>query len=61
MRVVRYISKFKESYAELPKTDDIDTLIIADYLRFGRLPKSVCHDEKYLALRNLTRAQFQAT
>jgi transposase len=54
------ISKFKESYPELPKTDSIDTLIIADFLRFGRIPKSVYHDEKYLALRNLTRARFQA-
>jgi transposase len=56
----RNISRFKESYPELPKTDNIDTLIIADYLRFGRLTKSVGHDEKYLALRNLTRARFQA-
>lgn len=54
------IRKFKESYPELPKTDNIDTLIIADYLRFGRLPKLVYHDEKYIALRNLTRARFQA-
>jgi len=54
------IRRFKESYPELPKTDNIDTFIIADYLRFGRLPKSVSHDEKYLALRNLTRARFQA-
>jgi len=54
------IKKFKESYPELPKTDNIDTLIIADYLRFGRLPKLVYHDEKYIALRNLTRARFQA-
>ena len=54
------IKNFKKSYPDLDKTDDIDTLIIADYLRFGRLPKSVCHDEKYLALRNLTRARFQA-
>jgi transposase len=54
------ISKFKESYPELPKTDSIDTLIIADFLRFGRIPKSLYHDEKYLALRNLTRARFQA-
>jgi len=54
------ISNFKKSYPELPKTDSIDTLIIADYLRFGRLPKIVSHDEKYLALRNLTRARFQA-
>ena len=54
------INHFKKSYPELPKTDSIDTLIIADYLRFGRVPKSVSHDEKYLALRNMTRARFQA-
>ena len=54
------INNFKKSYPELPKTDSIDTLIIADYLRFGRLPKTVFRDEKYLALRNLTRARFQA-
>jgi transposase len=54
------IKNFKKSYPELPKTDSVDTLIIADYLRFGRLQKSVCHDEKYLALRNMTRARFQA-
>jgi len=54
------INNFKKSYPELPKTDNIDTLIIADYLRFGRLTKSVAHDEKHLALRNLTRARFQA-
>ena len=54
------IERFKESYPELPKTDNIDSLIIADYLRFGRIPKSVRHDEKYIALRNLTRARFQA-
>lgn len=56
----KYIRKFKESYPELPKDDNVDTYIIADFLRFGRIPKSICHDEKYLALRNLTRARFQA-
>lgn len=54
------IRNFKKSYPELPKDDNIDTLIIADFLRFGRIPKSTAHDEKYLALRNLTRARFQA-
>jgi len=54
------IKNFKKSYPDLDKTDGIDTLIIADYLRFDRLPKSIHHDEKYLALRNLTRARFQA-
>jgi hypothetical protein len=31
-----------------------------DYLRFGRISKEVHMDEKYIALRNLTRARFQA-
>lgn len=55
----KQVSKFKESYPELPKNDNIDTLIIADYLRFGRIAKEVNLDEKYIALRNLTRARFQ--
>lgn len=55
----KQIKKFKESYPELPKTDNVDTLIIADYLRFGRIAKEVNLDEKYIALRNLTRARFQ--
>ena len=56
----KQIKNFKKSYPEIPKTDDVDTLVIADFLRFGRLPKEVRIDEKYLALRNLTRARFQA-
>lgn len=56
----KQVKKFKDSYPELPKTDSIDTLIIADYLRFGRISKEVNLDEKYIALRTLTRARFQA-
>lgn len=56
----KQVRKFKESYPELPKDDNIDTLIIADYLRFGRISKEVNLDEKYIALRSLTRARFQA-
>lgn len=56
----KQVNKFKESYPELPKNDNIDTLVIADYLRFGRIAKEVNLDEKYIALRNLTRARFQA-
>lgn len=55
----KQVKAFKEAYPELPKDDNIDTLIIADYLRFGRIAKEVSLDEKYLALRNLTRARFQ--
>ena len=53
-------ANFKKSYIDLPKTDNIDTLIIADFLRFGRITKEVILDEKHIALRNLTRARFQA-
>ncbi len=55
----KQINAFKEVYPELPKNDNIDTLIIADYLRFGRISKEVNPDEKFIALRNLTRARFQ--
>ena len=54
------IANFKKSYPELPKDDYIDTLLICDYLRLNRIPKSVYRDEKFIALRNLTRARFQA-
>lgn len=57
----KQVSKFKESYPVLPKNDNVDTLIIADYLRFGRIAKEVNLDERYLALRNLTRARFQTS
>lgn len=56
----KQIKKFKDSYAEPPKTDDVDAFVIADYLRFGRIAKIVRPDDKYIALRNLTRARFQA-
>lgn len=55
----KQVSKFKGSYPELPKTDHIDTLIIADYLRFGRIANEVALDEKQVALRSLTRSRFQ--
>lgn len=55
----KQVKAFKEAYPDLPKNDNIDTLIIADYLRFGRISKEVNLDEKYTALRNLTRARFQ--
>ena len=56
----RQIKHFKKLYPEIPKTDMSDTLIIADYLRFGRISKEVILDEKFIALRTLTRARFQA-
>lgn len=55
----KQVKAFKEAYPELPKNDNIDTLVIADYLRFGRISKEFNLNEKFIALRNLTRARFQ--
>ena len=43
----------------MDKTDEIDAFVIADYLRFGRLPMSVVKEEQYVALQQLTRARYQ--
>ena len=37
----KQVSKFKESYSDLPKNDDVDAFVIADKLRFGRIIKEV--------------------
>lgn len=55
----KQVKNFKKAYVDLPKTDSIDTLIIADFLRFRRQTNEVVFDEKYVALRALTRARFQ--
>ena len=57
----KQVNKFKESYNDLPKNDYIDSFVIADCLRFGRINKEVyiC-DYRYKALQNLTRARFFA-
>ncbi len=57
----KQVSKFKESYSELPKDDDVDAFVIADKLRFGRITKEVYMDDyRYKALQTLTRARFYA-
>ena len=55
----KQVNKFKESYNDLPKNDYVDSFIIADCLRFGRINKEVyLGDYRYLALKNLTRARY---
>lgn len=57
----RQISKFKLSYPDLPKNDAVDSFVIADNLRFGRISKEVFMDDyRYKALQTLTRARFLA-
>src|SRR5690554_3737843 len=43
----KLIRQFKKAYPELPKTDTVDAWIIADRLRFGRLPLTVVLTEQY--------------
>lgn len=57
----KQVNKFKESYNDLPKNDFVDSFVIADCLRFGRINKGVYLDDyRYKALQNLTRARFVA-
>ena len=57
----KQVNKFKQAYNDLPKNDYIDSFVIADCLRFGRINKAVYLDDyRYKALQNLTRARFFA-
>jgi transposase len=54
----KLVAHFKKAYVEADKTDPGDAFIIADRLRFGRLPKVAQPDERYLAIQKLTRHRF---
>ena len=57
----RQVNKFKEAYNDLPKNDSVDSFVIADCLRFGRINKEVyIGDYRYKALQSLTRARYFA-
>lgn len=57
----KQVKKFKDAYSDLPKNDYVDSFIIADNLRFGRITKEVYMDDyRYKALQNLTRSRFLA-
>lgn len=57
----KQVKKFKDAYSDLPKNDNVDSFIIADNLRFGRITKEVYMDDyRYKALQNLTRSRFLA-
>ncbi len=54
----RKIARFKKGYDTLPKNDSIDAWVIADHLRFGRLPHEMKDTIQYDALQRLTRTRF---
>jgi transposase len=51
----KVIANFKKAYVDLDKDDWTDAFIIADRLRFGRLPEQLQVDFRYLPLQRLTR------
>jgi len=54
----RMIARFKKGYDSLVKNDRIDAWVIADHLRFGRLPNEMKESIHYEALQRLTRTRF---
>lgn len=54
----RKVARFKKGYDSLPKNDRIDAWVIADHLRFGRLPHEMKDIIQYEALQRLTRTRF---
>jgi transposase len=54
----KVVRGFKQAYPELPKTDRVDAWVIADRLRLGRLPAPGVLEDRYEALRRLTRTLY---
>ncbi len=54
----RVIQGFKKGFSYKPKNDPTDAWFIAEKLRTGRLPRQVDVEERYEALRKLTRHRF---
>jgi transposase len=54
----RKVARFKKGYDSLVKNDRIDAWVIADHLRFGRLPNEMKESIQYEALQRLTRTRF---
>ena len=54
----KLIRGFKKSYPDTDKTDLKDAFVIADRLRFGRLPSPYLPNQNHLPLQRLTRFRF---
>lgn len=55
------VSNFRGSYNDMDKTDIKDSFVIADRLRFGRVPQGQVPDVNSLALQRLTRFRYHLT
>lgn len=54
----KLVKNFKDAYSDRSKTDKYDAFIIADRLRFGRLPEEYTPFNEYEPLKRLTRTRF---
>jgi len=54
----RLIKHFKKAYPDLQHNDKIDAFVIADRLRFGRLPVNTQYDFQYEPIKRLTRFRY---
>jgi len=54
----KVVSNFRNAYADMDKTDVKDSFVIADRLRFGRIPQGYVPDVGFLALQRLTRFRY---
>jgi transposase len=54
----RLIQGFRDAYTAMDKTDPDDAHLIAERLRFGRLPEHPPPDPRYFPLQRLTRYRF---
>lgn len=49
---------FKKAYPDKDKTDVVDAFVVADRLRFGRLPEPYEDSQPYFPLKRLTRYRY---
>lgn len=54
----KIVSNFRSSYPDVDKTDIMDSFVIADRLRFGRVPQGHVPDVNFLALQRITRFRY---
>lgn len=54
----KIVSKFREAYPDMDKSDPKDSFVIADRLRFDRLPQSQVVNPDLLALQRITRFRY---
>lgn len=54
----KYISRFKKAFPEREKTDLVDAQVIAEYLRFGKLPVEYKPEALHLPLQRLVRYRY---